>query len=226
MLEDKPTFNIPNTNLIKPYGKSQSQDHLSFQTSYSHTYDGKFDYANEEINSDFVKPIYDTFLFVYDACKWSIQVDEYPYDFHDTCDESASEDFHEFDRDFKLYDIIVNPLFQLREVREFDTSKHIPPKCTCFFNEDDYFKDIPMFLNPCYESSLHHDNHVPYRKIPNDDNKLFDEFINHPFKVQTLNPKSNSIDIFIISGKASVGWHVLEIDDRYFWVLINHFSSP
>jgi hypothetical protein len=49
-------------------------------------------------------------------------------------------------------------LFQSREVKEFDTSRHIPPKCTCFFNEDDYFKDIPIFLNPCYESCLHHDH--------------------------------------------------------------------
>jgi hypothetical protein len=36
MLEDKPTSHIPNTNLLKPYGKYQSQDHLSSQASYPH----------------------------------------------------------------------------------------------------------------------------------------------------------------------------------------------
>jgi hypothetical protein len=124
-----------------------------------------------------------------------------------------------------LYKIVANPLFQSREVREFDTSRHIPPKFTFSFNEDDYFKDIPMLLNPCYESSLHHDNHVPDRKVPRGDTNWFDEFIDHPFKVQTLNPKSNSIDTFIITSKEYVGWHVLEIGDRFFWLLINHISA-
>jgi hypothetical protein len=83
-----------------------------------------------------------------------------------------------------------------------------------------------MFLNPCYESSLHHDDPVPDRKVPRDDTNLFDEFMDHPFNVQTLNPKSDSIDTFSIKCKASVGWHVLEVGDRFFWVLISHFSSP
>jgi hypothetical protein len=85
-------------------------------------------YVNEEINSDYVKPIYETFLFVDQASKWSRQVDGYPYDFDDTCDESSFEDIHELDRDLNLYKKISNPLFQSREVREFDTSRHIPPK--------------------------------------------------------------------------------------------------
>jgi hypothetical protein len=83
-----------------------------------------------------------------------------------------------------------------------------------------------MFFNPCYESSLHHDDPVPDRKVHKDDTNLFVEFMDHPFNVQTLNPKSNSINTFIITGKASVGWHVLEVGDHFFWVLINHFSSP
>ena len=48
-----------------------------------------------------------------------------------------------------------------------------------------------MFFNPCYESSLHHEDLVPDRKVPNDDTNLFDKFMDHPLKVQTLNPKSN-----------------------------------
>jgi hypothetical protein len=59
-----------------------------------------------------------------------------------------------------------------------------------------------------------------------DDNNLFDEFMDHPFKVQILNPKSNSIDTFIIIGKASIGWHVLEVSGHFLWVLISIFSSP
>jgi hypothetical protein len=49
--------------------------------------------------------------------------------------------------------------------------------------------------------------------------------MNHPFEVQTLNPKSNSINTFINSGKASVGWHVLEVGGRFFWILINHICA-
>jgi hypothetical protein len=83
-----------------------------------------------------------------------------------------------------------------------------------------------MFFNPCYESSLHHDDPAPNRKVHRYDSNLFVEFMDHPFNVQTLNPKSNSINTFIITGKAFVGWHVLEIGDRFFWLLINHISAP
>jgi hypothetical protein len=44
-----------------------------------------------------------------------------------------------------------------------------------------------MFLNPCYESSLHHDDPVLDRKVPKDDTSLFDEFMDDSFNVQTLN---------------------------------------
>jgi hypothetical protein len=83
-----------------------------------------------------------------------------------------------------------------------------------------------MFFNPCYESSLQHDDPVLDRKVPRDDTYLFDEFMHHPFNVQTLNLKSDSIDTFSIKCKTSVGWHVLEVGNRCFWVLINHFSTP
>ena len=76
-----------------------------------------------------------------------------------------------------------------------------------------------MFFHPCYESSLHHDNPFPDIKVHKDDTNLFVEFMDHPFKVQTLNPKSNPINT-LITGKAFVGWHVLEVGDRLFWLLI------
>ena len=58
-----------------------------------------------------------------------------------------------------------------------------------------------MFFNPCYEFSLHNDDIVPDRKVPKYDTKLSVEFMDHPFKVQTLNPKYNSINTFIITRK-------------------------
>jgi hypothetical protein len=97
MLDDQPTSHIPNTTLFKPRRKTQPQDQLSLQPSYLHAYNGEVDYVNEEFNFDHIKPIYDIFLFVYDANKWSIQVYEDLYEFNDKCDESSFEDFHEFD---------------------------------------------------------------------------------------------------------------------------------
>jgi hypothetical protein len=227
MLNDQSTSHIPNITLLKPYEKAQSQDHLSSQASYLHVYDGNFDYENEEINSDYVKPIYDTFVFNDDANEWSTQIDEDQHDFNDACEESSFGDINEFNQDLiKLYKIFANPLFQSKEVKELDTIEHVPPRCTFYFDDSDYCRDIPMFFNPCYESSLHHDDLVPDRKVHKDDTNLFVEFMDHPFKVQTLNPKSNSINTFIITGKASVGWHVLEVGGRFFWVLINHISAP
>jgi hypothetical protein len=175
MLTDQPTSHTPNTTLLKSYRKTQSQDHISFQASYLHAYDGEVDYENEEVNFDHVKPIYDTFLFVDDANEWSKKVVEDSYDFIDTYGETSFEDLHEFDLDLDLYNNISNLLFQSREVKKLDTSLHIPPRCTFSFNDDEYFKDIPMFLNPYYESSLHYDDHVPDRKIPRDHINLFDE---------------------------------------------------
>jgi hypothetical protein len=64
MLNDQSTSHIPNITLLKPHEKTQPQNHLSFRASYPHACDGNFNYANEEINSDHVKPIYDIFVFV------------------------------------------------------------------------------------------------------------------------------------------------------------------
>jgi hypothetical protein len=75
-----------------------------------------------------------------------------------------------------------------------------------------------MFFNPCYESSLHHDNPVPDRKVPIGDINLFDKFMDHPFKVQTLNPKSNSINTFIITIKhllVGMSWRLVIISFGY-----------
>jgi hypothetical protein len=82
-----------------------------------------------------------------------------------------------------------------------------------------------MFFNPYYESYLNFDDPLFDRKIPRDHINLFDEFIDHLFETQILNPKSDSIDTFILKSKAYVGWQVLEVGNRFFWVLISHFSS-
>ena len=86
-----------------------------------------------------------------------------------------------------------------------------------------------MFLNPYYESPLHYDDPVPERNILKYDINLFDKCIYHLFDIQTLNPKPDvldSIDTFSIKCKFShVGWQVLEVGNRFFWVLISHFSS-
>jgi hypothetical protein len=50
MLNDQPTFHIPNITLLKPHRKTQPQDHLSFQASHPHTYDGEVDCAKEDID--------------------------------------------------------------------------------------------------------------------------------------------------------------------------------
>jgi hypothetical protein len=169
------------------------------------------------------KPIYDTFVIDDGAYKWSNDVDQ--YEFNDACDESSSEDIYEFNRDFNLYKIFANTLFQSKEDKELGSIEHVPPRHNFYFDENEYCRDFNMFINPCYESSLNHDDLVIDIKVYTGDIKLFDKFINHPFKVQTLNPKSNSVNTFIITGKAYVGWHVLEGGDRFFLVLINHFST-
>jgi hypothetical protein len=190
---------------------------------YPHACDGEFDYTDKEIEVDHVEPIYDAFLFVDDANEWSNNVDQ--YDFNDACDESSYEDIYEFNQDLNLYKKNSNPLFQSKEDKELGTIEHVPPRRNFYFDDSGYCRVIPMFFNPCYESSLHHDDPVPDRKVPKDDTNLFDKFMDHPLKVQTLNPKSNSVNTFIITGKASVGWHVLEVGGRFFWLLINHISA-
>jgi hypothetical protein len=122
MLNDQSTSHT----LFKPHKETQPPDHLSSQASYSHVYDENFGYANEEINSNYVKPIYDTFVFDNDANEWTNDVDQ--YDFNDACDESASEDIFEFNQYLDLYKILANPLFQSKEDKELGTIKHVPPR--------------------------------------------------------------------------------------------------
>jgi hypothetical protein len=94
-------------------------------------------------------------------------------------------------------------LFQLREVKELDTSLHIPPRCTFYFNNDDEFMGIPTFLNPLYESSFHYDDFISERKIATDDMMMYDEYID---LIETLNLKPqifNPIDAFRVRCKTS-----------------------
>jgi hypothetical protein len=55
VLSDQPTSHT----LLKP----RTQNHFSPRASYPHAYNENFDYANEEIDTNYVKPIYDTFVF-------------------------------------------------------------------------------------------------------------------------------------------------------------------
>jgi hypothetical protein len=75
MLNDQSTSHIPNITLLKPHEKTQSQNHLSFQSFYPYACDSEFDYTNEETEVDHVKPIYDAFLFGYNANERSNYVD-------------------------------------------------------------------------------------------------------------------------------------------------------
>jgi hypothetical protein len=73
--------------------------------------------------------------------------------------------------------------------------------CTFYFNDDDEFKGIPMFLNPLYESSLHYHDPFSDQKIPKDGINMFDECIDHIFDIQTLNP---IFDIQALNHKSEV----------------------
>jgi hypothetical protein len=206
MLNDQSISHISNITLRKPHEKNQSQSHVSFRAFYPHACDGEIDYTDKDIEDDHVKPICNAFLFVDNVNEWSNDVDH--HDFDDTVEDLSFEDDYEFNQDLNLYKIVANPLFQSREVKELDTIEHVPPRCTFYFNDSEYCRDIPMFFNPCYESSLHCDNPVPDRKVHKNITNLFSKFMYHPFNVQTLNTKSNSVNTFIITGKAYVGWHV------------------
>jgi hypothetical protein len=107
MLSDQSTSHT----LLKPH----TQNHLSSQASPLHAYNGNFDYVNEEINANYVKPIYDTFVLDDDAN------DVHQYEFNDACDESSSEDIYEFHQYLDLYKILANPLFQSKEDKELGT---------------------------------------------------------------------------------------------------------
>jgi hypothetical protein len=105
-----------------------------------------------------------------------------------------------------LHNVISNPLFQLEEVKELDICMYTPlDMCTFPFNNDDEFKGIPIFLNPLYESSLHYDDPIFYRKIATNDTIMFDESIDPIPHIQTLNLKPkifNPIDSFSVICKA------------------------
>jgi hypothetical protein len=154
MLNDQSTSHT----LLKPH----TQNHLSSQASYPYAYNGNFDYANEEIYANYVKPTYDTFVFDDDANKWSMQIDENQHNFNNA-------DIYESNQDFNLYKIFANPLFQSKEDKGPDAIKQVPHVRNFYFNDSNYCRDILMFSNPCYESSLHHDDHVLERKVPRGD---------------------------------------------------------
>jgi hypothetical protein len=103
-----------------------------------------------------------------------------------------------------LYKIFDNPLFQSKEDKEIGIIEHVPSRHNFYFDDSEYCRVIPMFFNQCYESYLLHEDHVRDGKVLKDDTNLFDKFMDHPLKVQTLNPKSNSVNTFIITGKTTL----------------------
>jgi hypothetical protein len=123
--------------------------------------------------------------------EWSNDEDQ--YDFNDACDEFFSEDIYEFNQYLNLYKSFTNPLFQSKENKELGTIEHVPPRRNFYFDDGNYCRGIPMFFNPCYVFYLHHGDHALDIKVYTCDIKLFNKFMDLPLKVQTLNPKYNSI---------------------------------
>jgi hypothetical protein len=94
-------------------------------------------------------------------------------------DESYFENIHWFIQDLELYNTFSNPLFQSEGVKEFNNCMHSSiDMYASSFDNDDKFKDIPMFLNHLYECSLHYDDPISDRNIATNEMKMFDESIN------------------------------------------------
>jgi len=62
---------------------------------------------------------------------------------------SSSENSHKKNRYFTLQDSFTNPLFQFKEVEEFNDDIHISLACMISFDVDK-FKGIPMHFNPLF----------------------------------------------------------------------------
>ena len=149
--------------------------------------------------------------------------------FFDTLNKFYFEDPYEVNQDLEIHNAFSNPLFQLEEVKDCDTTVHTPLMCTLSFNNDDEFKGLPMFLNPLY-ASLEYDDHTLGEKIASDGIMMLDEFIITIFDIQTLNHNPevlDPIDAFSIRHKIHlVGWHILKGGNHLFWVFTGHFPSP
>jgi hypothetical protein len=117
----------------------------------------------------------------------------------------------------------TNPLFQFKEVEEFNDDIHVSLACMISF-DDDKFKRIPMHLNPLFSPSVHGIS-FPDQEIVNDDLIMLEEPINSILNIKTSNHHSNIImdhaHVFNIKPKSRlVGWQVLQDGNHFFWILI------
>jgi hypothetical protein len=72
----------------------------------------------------------------------------------DSYAESLSKNSHKDNKYFTLQNFFTNPLFQFKEVEEFNEDMHISLSCMISF-DDDKFKGIPMHLNPLFSPLVH-----------------------------------------------------------------------
>jgi hypothetical protein len=106
--------------------------------------------------------------------------------------DSPSKNSHKDNQDFTLQNSFTNPLFQFKEVEEFNDDIHISLACMIYF-DDDKFKGIPMHLNPLFSPSVHGSS-FPNQEIVNDDLIMLKEPINSILFIKTSNHHSNVID--------------------------------
>jgi hypothetical protein len=136
--------------------------------------------------------------------------------------DSPYEKSHKDNKDFTLHNSFTIPLFQFKEVEEFNDDIHIPLACMIYF-DDDRFKGIPMHLNPLF-SPLVHGISFPYQEIVNDDLIMLKETINSILNIKTFNRHSNVSNIKPKS--RLVGWQVLQDGNHFLWILIVPLLLP
>jgi hypothetical protein len=135
---------------------------------------------------------------------------------------SSSENSHKNNQYFTSQNSFTNPLFQFKEVEEFNDDIHISLACMISF-DDDKFKGIPMHLNPLFSPSVHGSS-FPDQEIVNDDLIMLKEPINSILFIKTSNHHSNVIDHAHVSNikqkSRLVGWQVLQDGNHFFWILM------
>jgi hypothetical protein len=137
--------------------------------------------------------------------------------------DSLSQNCHKDNQYFTLQNCFTNPLFQFKEVKEFNDDIHISIECMISF-DDDKFKGILMHLNPLFSPSVH-DSSFPYQEIINDDLIMLKEPINSILNIETSNHQYNDIDHAHVSNiklkSRLVGWQVLQDGNHFLWILIS-----
>jgi hypothetical protein len=142
--------------------------------------------------------------------------------------DSPSENSHKDNQDFTLQNSFTIPLFQFKEVDEFNDDIHISLACMISF-DDDKLKGIPMHLNPLFSPSVH-DSYFYDQEIVNHDLIMLKEPINSTLNIKTYNHHSNVNDhahVSTIKPKSHlVGLQVLQDGNNFFWILIGPLPLP